>query len=277
MKTMAEQDLLSKEHELENLLSREDKIMVAFSGGVDSTFLLFKAINVLGASNVLAVTSISELITKDEQQEAQNLATQFGARHELLKTEELSLLEFATNSPQRCYYCKKELYSKLFELGKKRGIETIVDGSNSDDDNDYRPGLKATREMGVRSPLKEAGLNKSDVRNLSWQYNLPTWNKPAAACLASRFPYGEKLEEGKIKKVEQSEKILKQMGFVNDLRVRFHGELARIEISENEFDSLLDKREEIIKELGKIGFKYITLDMQGFVSGSMNRTLDNSQ
>ncbi len=277
MKTMAEQDLLSKEHELENLLSREDKIMVAFSGGVDSTFLLFKAINVLGASNVLAVTSISELITKDEQQEAQNLATQFGARHELLKTEELSLLEFATNSPQRCYYCKKELYSKLFELGKKRGIETIVDGSNSDDDNYYRPGLKATREMGVRSPLKEAGLNKSDVRNLSWQYNLPTWNKPAAACLASRFPYGEKLEEGKIKKVEQSEKILKQMGFVNDLRVRFHGELARIEISENEFDSLLDKREEIIKELGKIGFKYITLDMQGFVSGSMNRTLDNSQ
>lgn len=265
---------LSKYEKLKNLLGEMGKVLVAFSGGVDSSFLLKVAVDVLG-ENVLAVIASSETYPEKERDEAVKLAKRLNVRHKVIQTKELENPDFVHNPPERCYFCKMELFSKLKDIAESEGIPYVLDGSNFEDTSDFRPGAKAAEELDIRSPLKEVGLVKQEIRQLSKYVDLPTWNKPSLACLSSRFPYFTEIEPESLKQVAQAEEFLKGLGF-NQVRVRHHGQIARVEIEPQEFSKIVEKatKEKIINAFKKFGFIYITLDLAGFRSGSMNEPLD---
>ncbi len=258
---------------LKEILREVKSALIAYSGGVDSTFLLKVARDTLG-SDVLAVTADSPTYPSGEIQEARALAKKLSVRHLTIETEEFADSNFVSNPPDRCYYCKKELFSKLRKIARENHLNHILDGSNLDDEKDFRPGMRAAREFGVRSPLREAGLTKTDIRELSKKLDLTTWNKPALACLASRFPYGEPLTKKDLGRVEKAEKLLQDMG-MGQVRVRHHGHIARIEVARRKMDRLLSDsyREKLVEKIKQLGYTYVTLDLEGYRTGSMNEVL----
>lgn len=268
---------MSLEHKyrtLQQLLSKLDTAAVAFSGGVDSTLLLQVARDILGRDKVLALTIDSPVFPRFETDQCSLLAQKIGVRHQLIQGASLELPEFTRNDPQRCYYCKRDLFSTMQKLACEQGFPVLLEGSNLDDLDDYRPGRKALEELGIGSPLLEAQLTKDDVRRLSKQLNLPTWDKQSFACLATRFPYGTEIDAEGLARVDACEAWLRQQGFDN-YRVRIHGQLARIEINPARMDKLLDPqlRQQLVEHFKQNGFDYVTLDLQGYRSGSMNETL----
>ncbi len=256
---------------LKEILAGYGGALVAYSGGVDSTFLAKVANDVLG-DKMLAVTASSETYPEREVVAALELAKKMGLRHLSIHTEELEDEEFATNPPERCYICKKELFGKLVAMAVEHGLPFVLDGANFDDLSDYRPGTRAGRELGIRSPLQEAGFTKEDIRYFSKKMGLPTWNKPSFACLSSRFPYGERITREKLVMVGQAEDYLRSLG-VGQLRVRHHDNLARIEVAADDFAKVMAASDAIVKKLKASGYKYVTLDLQGYRTGSMNEVL----
>lgn len=264
----------SKRKALHYLIRNMHSILVAFSGGVDSTFLLKDAADVLGKKKVLAVTARSETYPEREYNEACSLAQNIGVRHITVETSELENPGFTGNPPDRCYYCKKELFTQLSRIAEQENIAVIADGANADDADDFRPGAKAARELGVRSPLNEAGLTKEEIRILSRQLGLPTWDKPPFACLSSRFPYGDPITAEGLTMIEQAETYISELGF-RQVRVRHHGLLARIEVEPEDIEKICssEMRTRITDEFRRIGYQYVTVDMQGYRIGSMNEVL----
>lgn len=261
-----------KERRLEEILSRCDSVVLGYSGGVDSTLLLRKALDVLGPERVLAVTAASVTYDPDEVDEAVALAELLGAPHETLRSTELEVEGFIRNPPERCYYCKTDLYGDLRELAAGRGLRTVIDGSHAEDALDHRPGLRALDEQGIVSPLKEAGFTKEDIRELSRRLGLPTADKPANACLASRFPYGEGITAEGLERVGRAERVLREAGFPV-VRVRHHGDVARIEVPPADRGRLLAAAESIVPELKQLGYVWVSCDLEGYRSGSMNEAL----
>ncbi|TEU17320.1 MAG: ATP-dependent sacrificial sulfur transferase LarE [Anaerolineales bacterium] len=260
---------------LEDLIARLESVVVAFSGGVDSTLILALCLQVLGPDRVLAVTANSPTLPRSELDEAAALARELGARHVIITTVELQDERFATNPPDRCYYCKQELFTRLRTVADREGCKHIVYGATAADLGDLRPGMRAAREAGAIAPLLDAGFTKEDVRSLSQQLGLRTWDKPAMACLSSRFPYGTRITQENLRRVERGEHLLRhQLGF-RQVRVRQHDSIARIEIHPEEFPRLLEEltRGHIISQFKKLGYTYVTLDLEGFRSGSMNEPL----
>ncbi len=271
-----DQQLEKKYHDLKEIIAELDSAAVAFSGGVDSTLLLKVTADIL-TEGVIAVTSKSETYPQEQQEKAQEIAAEIGVEQVLIYTEELASENFAQNSPDRCYHCKKELFNEVKEVAQKRNITTVLDGSNYDDIDDYRPGLKALKELSIRSPLLEAKLNKKDIRKLSKKLKLPTWDKASFACLSSRFPYGDKITSEKLLRVDAAEKFLRDFAF-KQLRVRHHdNDTARIEVLPEDMEIFLTKREEIVAKLKELGYTYITLDLEGYRTGSMNEVLSEEE
>ena len=249
---------------------------VAFSSGVDSTFLLRVAHEELG-DRVVAVTARSRSFPKRELDEAAAFCRSEGVRHEIVDSEELAIPAFAENPPDRCYHCKKTLFGKLIAFAQANGLNAVLEGSNIDDDGDYRPGRRAIMELGVRSPLHDAGLTKGEIRELSKKLGLPTANKPSFACLASRFPYGERITAAGLERVERAEQWLLDAGLgLTQLRVRSHGDVARIEVPPEAIARIAARAEEVAAALKGFGFAYVALDLQGYRTGSMNERLDDS-
>ena len=266
--------LTEKYTQLQEYLRSLGSVAVAFSGGVDSSFLLRVAHDVLG-DQVIAVTAASCSFPKRDLKEAEEFCRQNGIRHIVCQSEELDIEGFRQNPKNRCYLCKHELFEKIWAIAKEQGLAAVAEGSNMDDNGDYRPGLAAVQELGVKSPLREVGLSKSEIRELSKKLGLPTWNKQSFACLSSRFVYGETISEERLAMVDQAEQLLLDLGF-HQVRVRIHGTIARIEIMPEEFEKLLaeDVRKNIYLQLKSFGFTYVTLDLLGYRTGSMNETLD---
>jgi len=270
-------ELQQKFQRLKEILIEAGSGAVAFSGGVDSTFLLKVAHDVLG-DNIVAVTARSSTYPEREYNEAKEYVKQFGVKHITIISEELEIEGFAKNPINRCYFCKTELFSKVREEANKLNLSNVFDGSNFDDLGDFRPGMKAAKEQGVISPLKQAKLTKADIRELSKMLNIPTWNKPAFACLSSRFPYGKEITVEKLSMVEKAEQFLMDLGF-RQLRVRHHDEIARIEVAPEDRSKFFDLElmDKVGKEFKAIGFKYVTLDIIGYRTGSMNEVLSEKE
>ena len=267
-------DTLHQKYEtLKNILREAGSVAVAFSSGVDSAFLLYTAHEVL-KDHALAVTAVAPFFPKRERIEAGEFCAAHGIRQVIVKTDVLETEAFRHNPVNRCYLCKKEIFSGLIRVSKENGMQTVAEGSNMDDLGDYRPGLQAIKELGIRSPLREAGLYKKEIRALSEELGLPTWNKPSFACLASRFVYGETIDAEKLTMVEQAEELLLAKGF-SQMRVRIHGTMARIELLPDDIPRMLDDdlRREIYDRLKAFGFSYVTLDLAGYRTGAMNETL----
>ncbi len=255
---------------LKGLLQEMQCAVVAYSGGVDSSLLLKAAAGVIGP-NIVAVTADSETYPTGELADAKDFVRSLGVTHRILRTSELQSEEFAANPPERCYFCKKELFGKLKQIAETEGIPFVLDGSNTDDLKDYRPGSRAAAEFGVRSPLREAGFSKSDVRACARLLNLPVWDKPSLACLSSRIPYGTRITSELLKTIQAAEDHLHVLGF-RQVRVRHHGDTARIEIDGEDFPKLLaaDATGKVVAELKRFGYTYVCLDLEGYRTGSMN-------
>ena len=275
--TTKQTELQAAEAKLRQIVRELQSALVAFSGGVDSTLLARLAHEELG-DRCLAVTVTSELYPEFQVEQACQIARQVGIRHELVETDELAVPGFSHNPPDRCYHCKKELFGHLADMAGRLGLKHVADGCNADDVHDHRPGMRAAVELGVRSPLKEAGLTKAMVRALSKQLGLPTWDRPSFACLASRFPYGQEITRQRLDQVRQAEEFLRQSGF-RQYRVRHHDTVARIEVEPADLPRLMDEnlREKVVKRLKELGFHYVTVDLEGFRSGSMNEPLKGKE
>jgi uncharacterized protein len=263
-----------KREKLIRHLQELDSLLVAFSGGVDSTFLVALAHETMG-DKVLAVTESSSTYPSSEREEAIRFAEERGIQHVVFQSDETCIPEFVSNAPDRCYHCKKSLSQELLKIAGERGIEHVAYATNVDDLGDYRPGLKAAEEMGFISPLVEAELNKEEIRFLSKEMGLPTWDKPAMACLASRIPYGDAITDNKLKMVEKAEDYLANKGF-KQYRVRHHGSVARIEVESSEIKRISEPnlRKDIAEKFKEIGFLHVAVDLEGYTTGSMNRALE---
>lgn len=263
-----------KYNKLLELISKMQNVAVAFSGGVDSSFLCYAAAQALG-SKALAITLITPMLPQFEIDDAKIFAQKIGIKHILVNTLDVPDA-VAENSEKRCYFCKKIAFNFILETAKKHGISVVLDGSNFDDLSDYRPGLRALQELCILSPLKEVELTKAEIRELSQKFGLPSWDKPAYACLASRIPYGEKIDAEKLNKIEKAEDCLRSFGF-RQFRVRMHGSIARIEVAPEERKRFFDERflDEISTKIKAIGFLYVAFELEGYAMGSLNRTFGN--
>jgi len=269
-------DLEKKLIRLKKIISSMGSVLVAFSGGADSTFLLKIASIVLPKDSVLAVTASSDTYPREELLFSKNIARGFGVKHKIIKTRELIDKRFVANPVNRCYFCKKELFGSLKEIAKKFKLNFVVDASNISDKKDFRPGNIAKEEFRVKSPLQEAGLTKEDIRLLSKKLGLKTWDKPALACLASRVPYGQKITPGILSRINKAEGLLKQMGF-RQVRLRHYNGLCRIETARVDIPKLINQRNLIVEKLKRLGYNYVTVDLEGYRTGSMNEAINRGK
>ena len=262
---------MDKLEKLRKYLKSLNSVAVAFSSGVDSTFLLKVAHDTL-KDKAIAITAKSCSFPKRELNEAEEFCKKEGINHFIVESEELNIEGFSKNPPNRCYLCKKELFEKIWAIARKNGINNVIEGSNTDDEGDYRPGLIAIKELNVKSPLRECNFSKAEIREYSRLLNLSTSEKQSFACLSSRFVYGEEITKEKLSMVDKSEQLLLDLGF-HQLRVRIHNDIARVEVNDEEFEKLLLNRKLIVQELKKNGFRYVTMDLEGYRTGSMNESL----
>jgi uncharacterized protein len=260
-----------KESQLAALLAEMGSVLISFSGGVDSSYLLKIAVDTLG-DRAVAATGLSQTYAAEEMEEARVIANEIGAEHVLVDTAELTDPRYADNTHQRCFFCKTELYSKLADVAAARGLQTILDGSNADDLDDFRPGMRAARDLGVRSPLQEVHLRKAEIRALSERHGLRTWDKPAVACLSSRFAYGDPITVEKLQRVAAAERAVRGLGF-RGFRVRHHDDIARLEVPREQFATAIERADALVAAVRGAGYQHVVLDLAGYRSGSMNEVL----